>query len=150
MLRKVQLEWQQQIVHHHGIRVDNEHANLSCAPNQYKSMLYTTKAYIRTELHCEPWFACSLSTTKIIYYASVPLCTTCVCSLSTYLEKVLLNTLLIRTKSVRFVHVPCEPPKNEKCRGQPAPLTDIGPPCAPWCTMQVGGAQRTFSPVPLR
>ena len=28
-----------------------------------------------------------------------------------------------------------------QCRGQPPHLTDIGPPCAPWCTMQVGGAQ---------
>ena len=27
------------------------------------------------------------------------------------------------------------------CRGQPPHLTDIGPPCAPWCTLQVGGAQ---------
>ncbi len=43
--------------------------------------------YVGTELHCEPWFACALSTTKILYYASVPLCTTCVCLLSTYMEK---------------------------------------------------------------
>ncbi len=46
------------------------------------------KVYVDTELHCEPWFACSLSTTKIPYYVSVPLCTTCVCLLSTYLENV--------------------------------------------------------------
>ncbi len=28
-----------------------------------------------TSVHCEPWLACSLSTKKILYYASVPLCT---------------------------------------------------------------------------
>ena len=80
-----QLAWQHRIVHI-TVRADNEHVKLSCAsPNQYKGMLCTTKVYIGTELHCEPLFACLLS---ILYYASVPLCTTCVCLLSTSMEKV--------------------------------------------------------------
>ena len=39
-------------------------------------------------------------------------------------------------KKCLFSHVPCDPSKNEKCRGQPPLLTDIGPPCAQWCTTQ--------------
>ena len=31
--------------------------------------------------------------------------------------------------------------QNEKCWGRPTLLMDIGPPCAPWCTTQVSGAQ---------
>ncbi len=46
-------------------KVDNERAKSSCAPtNRYKATLCTPKVYVATELHCEPWFACSLSTTK--------------------------------------------------------------------------------------
>ncbi len=67
------------------------------------------------------WFACSLSTTKVLYlYTSV------VCS--------------------------CAPPNTDKkcpffacslwpTKKWPPHLPDIGPPCAPWCTTQVGGAQ---------
>ena len=59
------------------------------------------------------------------YYTMHP----CPCApLSMCLTKVPSNTL--RTKSVRFVHVPCEPPKNRKnykCRGRPPLHTDIGP-----------------------
>ncbi len=40
------------------------------------------------------------------------------------------------------MHVPCAPPKNEKCREQPLPLTDLGPPCSPWRTTEVGSVQR--------
>ena len=40
-----------------------------------------------------------------------------------------------------FYACSCEPPKNEKCQGWPPLLMDIGPPCAPWCTMQANGAQ---------
>ena len=48
---------------------DNKHAKSSCAsPNRYKATLCTTKLYVGTELHCESWFACSLSNTK--YYMS--------------------------------------------------------------------------------
>ncbi len=109
-----QLDWQHSIVHHPGRSADNKCAKSSCAPpSQYKATLYTTKVYVGTKLHCHPWFACLLSTTKILYNASVPLWTTCV-----------------------------------KCRGQPPLLTDIGPPCAPWCTTQVSGAQH--GPVPTR
>ena len=76
-----QLDWQQIVLCTITVRADNEHAKLSCAPpSQYKATLCTTKVYIGTELQYEPWFACSLSTTKILYYASMPLCTTCVCS----------------------------------------------------------------------
>ncbi len=111
-------------------------------------MLCTTRVYVGTHLYCEPRFTCSLSTTKILYYASVPLCTICVCSLSTYLEKVPSYTILfwclvphqIQTKSVRFVHV-------EKCWGRTLLCTDIAPPCAPWCITQIEGAQH--GPVPL-
>ncbi len=40
------------------VRVDNEHAKLSCAPpNQYKAMLCNTKVYIATELvHDGRWY----------------------------------------------------------------------------------------------
>ena len=35
------------------VRVDNQHAKLSCTPpNQYQAMLCTTKVYVCTELHC--------------------------------------------------------------------------------------------------
>ncbi len=63
---------------------------------------------------------------------SVPLCTTSVCSLSTHL-----------IKRVHFVHVSCAPQKKrkEKCCGRPRLLTDIGPPCVPWCATQVADAQ---------
>ena len=39
------------------------------------------------------------------------------------------------------VSVFCMFPKNKKCPGQSPLLTDISPPCAPWCTTQVGSAQ---------
>ncbi len=46
----------------------------SAPPNQYKAILCTTtKVCVVTELHCEPWFVCTLWTTEILYY--VPLCT---------------------------------------------------------------------------
>ncbi len=86
---------------------------------------------------------------QMLYYASVPLSTTGVCSLSTHPTKVPLNkvsmfsvlvTHQVCTKSM-FSHVPCAPPKNEKCQGWPL-FTDIGPPCAPWCTTKVGDAGR--------
>ena len=32
--------------------------------------------------------------------------------------------------------------KNLITKMQNRPLRDIGPPCPPWCTMEVGGAQR--------
>ncbi len=47
----------------------------------------------------------------------------------------------IQKKSIRILHVPCDPSKNEKCRGRLPLLTDIGPPCAPWCTTHPSGAQ---------
>ena len=50
-------------------------------------MLCTTKVYVGTELHYETSFACLLSTTKILYYASATLCAHCVFSLQTFLEK---------------------------------------------------------------
>ncbi len=85
--RNTSWDWQHCIVHHQK-RFDNKHAKSSCAPpNRYKAMLCTTRVYVGTELHCEPWLECPLSNTKIL-------------------------------------------------------LTDIGPPGAPWCTTQVGGAQR--------
>ncbi len=31
---------------------------------------------------------------------------------------------------------------EQTCRGRPPHLTDTGPPCAPWCTTQVGSALR--------
>ena len=143
------------------VRVDNDHEKSSCAPpNQYKATLCTTIVYVGTELHCEPWFACSLSTTK---YYTMHLCPYAprvyVRNQTTWKkwrghnlpEKCLLYVLVphqIRTKSVRFVHVPWEPPENEKFWGWPPLLTYIGPPCAPWCTKQVGGPQH--SPVLLR
>ena len=52
------------------------------------------------------------------------------------------------TKGVPFVHIPYEPPKNEKCQERLLLLLDIGLPCAPWCTTQVTGAQH--SPGSLR
>ena len=71
------------------------------------------------------------------------------------LEKCLLSVLVthqIQTNSVCKMHVSCEPPKNEKCRGQPLLLTDIGPlvhhGACQWCTTQVSDAQH--SPVPLK
>ena len=60
--------------------------------------------------------------------------------------KCLLSVLVthqIWTKSAHFTHVPCEVvnnQKNEKASGRPPLLMDIGPPCAPWCTTQVGSA----------
>ena len=36
-------------------------------------------------------------------------------------------------KKCLFLHVACDPSKNEKCWGRHPHLTDIGPPCAPWC-----------------
>ena len=40
----------------------------------------------------------------------------------------------------RVFHVNHQKMKN--VRGNPPLLMDIGPPCAPWCTTQVSGAQR--------
>ncbi len=52
-------------------RIGNEHAKLSCAPpNWYKATLCTTKVYIGIELHCEHWFACSLSDIKILLHGA--------------------------------------------------------------------------------
>ena len=45
--------------------------------------------------------------------------------------------LYARSGAQRSSHVPCEQPKNKKCRGRPPLVTDIGLPCAPWYTMQV-------------
>ena len=44
-------------------------------------------------------------------------------------------------KSIRFVHIPCEPPKKIKMSGATPTSHDIDPPCTPYCTMQVSGAQ---------
>ncbi len=81
-------------------KFDNEHAKSSCAPpNRYEAMLCTTEVHVNTELHCQPWFACLLPTTKILMSGATPT------------------------------------------------SHNIGPPCAPWCTTQVDGAQ--CSPVPM-
>ena len=95
-------------------KVDNEHAKLSWAsPNQYKAKLCSTKVYVK------------------IINLNLHVC----CQPQNYYR-----FDYIQTKNVRFLHVPCDPSKNEKCRVPPPLLTDIGPHCA--CTMQVGGAQR--------
>ena len=102
-------------------KVDNEHAKSSCAPpNQYKAMLCTTKVYVGTELHCEPWFACSLITTKILY---------------------LYMSMLVNHLCMFIVILPVKSALG-KCQGWPPLLPDIGPSCAQWCTTQVSGAQR--------
>ncbi len=68
------------------------------------------------------------------------------------------NTALYTIKKFDNEHAksPCAPPYRYKatlcttkvyvgtelhCRGRPPLLTDIGPPCATWCTTQAGSAQ---------
>ena len=98
-----QLGWKHRIVHH-KTKVDNEHAKSSCAPpNRYKATLCTTKVYFGTELHCEPWFACLLSTIEIC----LCLCTICVCLLSSYLEKVPENTIHCNEEVARRHRMSC-------------------------------------------
>ncbi len=96
---------------HHQKKVDNGHAKWSCAPpNWYKATLCTTKAYAGTELHCEPWFARSLSTTKILYLYTFVL----VHHLCMFVVILPGKSALERTKSVRFLHVSCAPSKKWK------------------------------------
>ncbi len=81
----------------------NAHAKSSYAPpNQYKATLCTTKVYIGTELHCQPWFACTLWTSEWLY--------------------------CIRTKSVSSMfHVNHTHTKNYKCWMWPLLLKKVGP-----------------------
>ena len=79
----------------------------------------------RTTVHCEPWFACSLSTTKILYsilcvHAFVhKMCPICACSVWT-------------TKKWKFW-------------GRPLLLTSMGPPFASWCKTFVPSLQPLVS-----
>ena len=91
-----------------AVVADNFHAKLSCAPpNQHKATLCTTKVYVGTEVHSDPWFAFTLWSTEILDYASVPLCTTWACSLWTHLIKVPSITLLLVPPNEDKVSILC-------------------------------------------
>ena len=93
-----------------------------------RCQIYVHTCALAVYVHCHPYRGCHLPVKCLLH--------------------VLVPHHILRTKSVRILHVPCDPSKNEKCWGRPPLLTDIGPSCTLWCTTQVDGAQH--SPVLTR
>ena len=140
-------DWQHCFVHHK--KVDNEHAKSSCAPpNLYKAKLYTTKVYVG-----EPWFACPLLTTKVLYILYVLVHHLCMFVVNTPYKSTFEHP--IQTRSVHFFACSLWTLKKWKMSGaNPTSHRHRSPLCtmvhkgARWCTIQVCGAQR--SPVHTR
>ncbi len=145
-------------------KIDNEHTKSSCAPpNRHKATVCTTKVYVGTELHYEPWFARSLP--NIMKQLDIVVSPPAFLwtdrkwrirahhALAQVGSKILYYALMHKTCLVFACSL--WPIKKWKMSGRPPFLADIGPlvhhdahNASWWCTTQVDGAQR--SPVLMR